>query len=442
MKTPAKPFGWIGRNADSVNGFLVRGAGLSVALRCAGIGLSYVANIMLSRLLGAQDFGRYVIALGWALVLTLPARAGFEHSSLRFTTIYFEHRQAGLLRGFFRTALTTVVTLSLIIGCVMAAAGWRAGSVSIVAGAAIILPIALLGVASPTMRAAQRIMASQLYDQIVRPAVLILGIGLAVLAGRRLSVEGALLLTAFAALAALAALLIEFRSVFGPATRAPADYGEWRSWFALSVPLLLIASMQELMNQMEIILLGNLATATDAGLFAAAWRLASLTPFALGALTSIAGPQIASSYHRGAMDELASLSRLVARLGLVIAVAAAAVLVLFGRPLLGLFGPDFDAAYPALIVLTIGGLVNAFTGAVAYMMTLTGRERPALVIFAGALAISLLFNLVLIPRFGAFGAAISSTAATAVWNLAMFAYVRRTLGIDASALALARRERP
>ncbi|MES2119077.1 MAG: oligosaccharide flippase family protein [Pseudomonadota bacterium] len=417
------------------------GAGLSVALRCAGIGLSYVANIMLSRLLGAQDFGRYVIALGWALVLTLPARAGFEHSSLRFATVYFEQRQSGLLRGFFRTAFTTVVVLSLLIGCVMAAAGWSASSFSIVAGAAIILPIAALGVASPMLRAAQRIMASQLYDQIVRPAVLILGIGLAVLAGRRMSVEGALLLTAFAALAALAALLVEFRSVFAPATRAPADYAEWRRWFALSVPMLLIASMQELMNQMEVILLGHLATATDAGLFAAAWRLASLTPFALAALTGIAGPQIASSYHRGALDELSSLSRLIARIGLLIAIGAAALLVLFGRPLLGLFGPGFDTAYPVLVALTIGGLVNAFTGVVAYMMTLTGRERPALAIFAGALAISVLFNLLLIPRFGALGAAIASSSATAAWNLAMLVYVRRTLGIDASALALARRER-
>jgi hypothetical protein len=34
------------------------------------------------------------------------------------------------------------------------------------------------------------------------------------------------------------------------------------------------------------------------------------------------------------------------------------------------------------------------------------------------------------------GAAIASSSATAAWNLAMLVYVRRTLGIDASALAL------
>jgi O-antigen/teichoic acid export membrane protein len=80
--------------------------------------------------------------------------------------------------------------------------------------------------------------------------------------------------------------------------------------------------------------------------------------------------------------------------------------------------------------------VNAFTGVVAYFTTLTGRERQGLVIFAVALVLSIALNLLLIPGFGAVGAAIASSSATAAWNLAMLVYVRRTLGIDASALAL------
>jgi O-antigen/teichoic acid export membrane protein len=89
-----------------------------------------------------------------------------------------------------------------------------------------------------------------------------------------------------------------------------------------------------------------------------------------------------------------------------------------------------------LAVLLAGGVVNAFTGIVGYLMILTGRERQALAVFAGALALSVALNLFLIPRFGAPGAAISSSSATAAWNLAMLVYVRCTIGIDASALAL------
>jgi O-antigen/teichoic acid export membrane protein len=51
--------------------------------------------------------------------------------------------------------------------------------------------------------------------------------------------------------------------------------------------------------------------------------------------------------------------------------------------------------------------------------------------------VSVVLNLLLIPRLGAVGAAIASSSATAAWNVAMLVYVRRTIGIDASALALA-----
>ncbi|HEX8840544.1 MAG TPA: polysaccharide biosynthesis C-terminal domain-containing protein, partial [Sphingomicrobium sp.] len=57
-------------------------------------------------------------------------------------------------------------------------------------------------------------------------------------------------------------------------------------------------------------------------------------------------------------------------------------------------------------------------------------------IFAGALLIAIALNVILIPHLGAVGAAVASTSATIAWNLALLVYVRRTIGIDASALAL------
>lgn len=149
---------------------------------------------------------------------------------------------------------------------------------------------------------------------------------------------------------------------------------------------------------------------------------------------------IASAFHRNERDELHRVARLSARLGLGFALLAALVLIGAGRWLLEIFGPEFTTAYPALLVLLLGGLVNASTGVVAYLMTLTGRERPALAIFVAALALSLALNLLLIPRLGVVGAAIASTSALSFWNVAMVFYVRRSIGIDASALGLSPRQ--
>jgi O-antigen/teichoic acid export membrane protein len=227
------------------------------------------------------------------------------------------------------------------------------------------------------------------------------------------------------------------RLVLRPAAAHRPSYDERRQWLAVSVPMLVLSVVQELMNQLDIILLGQLADSKQAALFAASWRLASLVPFALVGLATMAGPLIAAAYDRGSADELRRVSKVVARTGFAFALLGAAGLYLLGGLLLGWFGPGFEAGRNVLSILLLGGVVNAFTGVVAYYATLTGRERPALAIFAGALLVSIGLNLLLIPRLGAVGAAIASSSATAAWNVAMLVYVRRTIGIDASALALA-----
>lgn len=415
-----------------------------MAIRIVGLAISYAANILLSRTLGLRAFGEYVIALSWALTLALPAKAGFDNSALRYSTIYLERQDFAALRGFIRFATILVICISLSIGALIVIAGPGLMPVqpqTRIWAAALVLPLALLALYSVIMRTAHRIVAAQFYDQMLRPALVIAGLVALLLAGHRLSPASAMALTVVAAFGALAALLIESRRAFRSAMPHPPSYDEWQQWVAVSLPMLMLGVVQELMNQIDILFLGKLATARDAALFAASWRLASLVPFALVGLGTMAGPLIAKAYEQRSMDELHRVSSIVARAGFLFALACAAALYLLGRPLLGLFGPGFVAGRDVLSVLLIGGVVNAFTGVVAYFLTLTGRERQGLVIFAGALVLSIVLNLLLIPRYGAVGAAVASSSAMAAWNLVMLVYVRRTIGIDASAIALPVRSR-
>jgi O-antigen/teichoic acid export membrane protein len=423
----------------SISQIILHGAGVSMGIRIAGVVLSYAANILLSRTLGVQEFGEYVIALSWALVLALPAKAGFDNSALRYSTIYLERQDFAALRGFVRFGTAAVVAISLIIAGIILLAGSKLVPVqheTRIWTAFLVLPLALLTFFSIVMRTAHRIVSAQFYDQILRPALIIAGVVAFIAATGHLSAASAMEVTTGAAVVALAALLIELRRVFRSARTHVPRYDEWQEWLSVSLPMLMLGVVQELMNQIDIVLLGQLADRRQAALFAASWRLASLVPFALVGLATMAGPLIAAAYDRGSLDELHRVSSLVARAGFAFALLSAAALYLLAKPLLGLFGPDFVAGRDVLSILLLGGIVNAFTGVVAYFTTLTGRERSGLVIFAGALLLSIILNLLLIPRLGAVGAAIASSSAMIAWNLVMLFYVRKTIGIDASALAL------
>jgi O-antigen/teichoic acid export membrane protein len=287
------------------------------------------------------------------------------------------------------------------------------------------------------MLTAKRLFAAQFFDQVFRPALILLFVGAYILVdGAVFETRQALIVTNAASAAAVLALFVAFAGVFRHSFRTQADFSRTLIWLRVSLPLFMITGVQELTNQLQVIMLGALAHASDAGLYAAAWRLASLMSFGLSALSTVSGPMIASAYHRGEFGELRRLASLSARIALAFAVPAAIVLVLAGQTLLSLFGRDFVAGYPVLLVLTAGALANACTGVVGYLLTLTGREVAALAILAVALALSAVLNVLLIPQWGAVGAATASSAGTISWNIAMLILVRRHLGIDASALGI------
>ena len=421
---------------------VLRGAASSITIRIGGVALSYAATVLLSRLLGASEYGKYAIALSWVLVLSLFAKAGFDNSSLRYATVYLERGEGASLRAFIRFAAGAIIGISVVIGALIMIAGGRFAAEDrglLIWTALMVPPLALLAFYSVLMRTAHRIVASQFYDQILRPLFIILAIGALSVSRVSLDARTALMVTTLAAAGALAVLWLHFRAVFAKSMAARPDYEPWREWLAVSVPMLLMGVVQELMNHIDVILLGLLANASQAGVFAVSWRLASLVPFVFVGLSVMAAPLIASANDRKSRDEMFRIAALVARVGFGFAVIASLILFVAGKWLLHLFGNEFVLGVPVLSVLLIGGLVNAFTGVAGYLMILTGHERQSLTIFVGALLLSIVLNLLLIPKYGALGAAMASSVATAAWNLAMLVYVRRVMGIDASAIAFAPR---
>ena len=425
---------------------LISGAAVSMAVRVAGMAIGFGSHILLSRLLGASDYGSYVIALGWVMILAVVARLGLDNVALRFATNYREEGRASDFRGFKRFSLLSILAVSCLIAMVGFAAKllglpWldNVSFAMLAWTASLTAALAFLGWYAVLLRTAHQIFLAQAYEQLLRPALLVAAVGLVLLAGIKLSATGAMALTFATALAALVGIVLHSRRYFVAMRGDDMLFTEGREWLAMGWVLLMMAICQEAVNQFEIILLGLLARSTDAAHFSAPARLASFVPFALAAIVSVSGPMIASAHRRSDQAALARIAKISARFALIFAVAIAVVLIVFGRWMLAALGPSFVVAYPALLVLLIGGLVNAATGAVGYFLALTANHVTALRILLGALILSLVANAILIPSLGIMGGAIASTAVVSYWNLAMIWSVRRRLGIDASAIGLSPR---
>jgi O-antigen/teichoic acid export membrane protein len=187
-----------------------------------------------------------------------------------------------------------------------------------------------------------------------------------------------------------------------------------------------LGGMITLLNlRLDFAILGALAGPAVLGAYAVASKYAEILRLPGTALTWVTYPEFAGM---AAERALARARRLVVP-ALLCFTAAAGPLLLLAGPVIGLlYGSDFhDAVTPARILL-LGMLLGGAAGVASGF--LYGRGRPGLnsLALALGLVVTTVLDVLLIPRFGAVGAAYASTVAYLVSDGALTMMLLRHRG--------------
>jgi O-antigen/teichoic acid export membrane protein len=420
---------------------MVRRAGVVLVVQVLGAGLAYGLQVLLARLLGASDYGLYTYVYVWVSFVSLLAGLGFPAASVRFLPVYQVNEDWPRIHGFVRsTSRFTYATAIAIAVCAAAVAealhafGVLGRPSAIVLGALLVPALAGSMLYTEFARAGNRVSIAFIPSLIARPALIGVGAGALFVVRGALSTSSALDATLVAAYAVLAAQYALTRRLFGGAHTECRPVVELREWFGVGITLLAASAFIITLLQVDIVIVGALRGAREAGIYAAASKTASLVAFVIIAVNAAAAPQFAALWALGRVEEL---QRLVTKLAGVIfwpSLAISVGIAALAGPLLGLFGPGFREARPALLVLIVGQLINAAAGSVGYLLTLTGFHREA----TRALGLSALACIALaaggVWAFGLVGAALGSTIGFLLWNGSLYWMVVRKLGIHPSIL--------
>ncbi len=114
--------------------------------------------------------------------------------------------------------------------------------------------------------------------------------------------------------------------------------------------------------------------------------------------------------------------------------AVALILVAFGPTILRLFGPGFEQGSTVLAILTLGQLVNAFTGPVAMLLNMTGHQNVTARVLGINAILGAGLGLALTQIWGIIGTAVAFSAAIVLWNAWLWGLVVRKLEIYPSLL--------
>lgn len=173
-----------------------------------------------------------------------------------------------------------------------------------------------------------------------------------------------------------------------------------------------------LSSQTDKVILGFFLTAKSVGVYAVAGAVVAFIPVALQSVNQIFSPTIAELHARGDSALLGRMFQVLTKWILGLTLPLAVVVIVFARPVMRIFGHDFESGWLILVIGTIGQLVNCAVGSVGYLLLMSGNQnrliRIQLVMAVGMVCLSVL----LVPTLGVVGAALAAAATNVSRSLA------------------------
>lgn len=187
---------------------------------------------------------------------------------------------------------------------------------------------------------------------------------------------------------------------------------------------------------LSVILVGILIDVEQAGPFFSALRVAQLLNMLMLAIEVVLVPMISRNAATENWKLVQRLCTWTAVFGGGFGLIGAAIIFLSGNSLLSLFGPEVTSAYPALLILTFGFLLNTVAGATAPLMTMTGHAGQLAKFQLTGTLIGLISLPVAILWVGMEGAAICISGIVVYWNVRAWLFARRAIGVDPTIVSL------
>ncbi|HVO59517.1 MAG TPA: oligosaccharide flippase family protein [Terriglobales bacterium] len=397
---------------------------------------SYFVKIYVVHILGAELLGIYALGMTLVAFLQVLGVLGLPGAAARFVAVYNATGNNAHLRAFLLKSSAIVLFLGLTFGSItLFRGGWIAQHLyhsPELAGymglfAVLMLLNALTGFYAQVLAGFKDVAKRTVITNFIgTPVVLLLTL---MLLGMGLRLRGYL---AAQMIASVVVLILLLRAVWDVIPRAVCNVsGRLVNLDADVVPFAAASfamnGIEFLTTQGDKILIGLYLAVKPVGIYVLASTLAAFIPLVLQSVNQIFAPVIADLHARQRHEVLQRLFQTLTRWVLAATLPLAAVSIVFAPQLMRLFGAEFEAGWPVLVIVAVGQIVNCAVGSVGYLLLMSGNQNRVMKVQLAAAAISVVTNFCLIPTVGIVGAAIAAALVNVFSNLWNLIEVRRAL---------------
>ena len=409
-------------------GHISKHSGVLFAGTIFTVALGYVFKVYLARVLGAEALGVY--ALGMTLVgfVGVFNSLGFAESAVRFGSVYRATDKPEQLRALLWWGGLILLAANVLFGLIF----WKtAGAVArrfyhsqlLAHYLPWFVALMVTGVISTFYG---RILAGYkavgrrtiVTNFIGNPATMLLA---AILIEMGWGLAGYLLAQVLSAVLVVVLLLIVVWKL------TPVEARFFWPWparlkpevWSFSAAAMGIMLLDFFVGQTDKIGLGFYLGARSVGIYSVGAAVVAYESLVLSSVNQVFSPIIADLHARGDHVMLGRLYKALAKWVFGLTLPLAITVIVYARPFMRIFGPEFEAGWPILIIGTVGQLVNCGVGSVGLLLWMSGNMRRLLKTQAAMAVVMIVANIALIPIWGMVGAAVGAAitnAGTNIWN--------------------------
>jgi O-antigen/teichoic acid export membrane protein len=432
-------------------GQIIRGSSSAIAINGIGQAISAVMQIVLARVMGKDMYGTYTLVMAWVLTLAVPVGLGLPLAAVRVLPEYAVKEDWPRYNG----AVRMFQWLTLGIGIVLAAIGTvvliemnRMHELSgrhglsymgaFIVGLWMVPLVAQSNLVSQISRAMRRIFLAYGPPKVIQPIVVIAAaIALRYSVGK-VAAQPVMIVSAISMLLAIVVQTVIYRIDLARISSKAKPVFETKNWLIFTMPFLVMSGCQIVFLQAGTLVVGDMMNVRDVAIYGVATRTVLIINFILAATNVALGPEASALYAAGDIKGLQRAVSTTVKMSFYPAAAATLVLILFGKPILLLYGHGYTEAYSTMVALAVGSLVATGAGPVLLLMNMTGFEKiafrvclVAVVGYIGACALG-------VELLGYLGAGIGCAVVQSGWNIWLCILAKKHVGIDASILRLGR----
>lgn len=386
---------------------------------------SVVFYLAVARELGATEFGDLMFALSFTTVITLPSGFGTEELIAREVARDKErvHEYAANVMAI-KVALTVVLLAVAEAIVVVANYSTEVQLAVLVVGASV--GIENLGRTwGAVLQAYQRmeyISVSLIVQRVLTAAA---GVGVLLLGGGLVAVSMVMLISAVIGFAVITVLMD--RRVIHILPRL--DRSRWMALLKAGIPVGMVGVLMTALLKVDQTLISFLSDGgnREVGFYGAAFRLIEATLFIGWSFSAAMLPWF--SAQAGSRERVAMGFELGTKATAIALVPVGLTFILFAEPIIDLlYGSAYDAAISPLRFLGVAVVFLGINNLAASLMIARDRPLAFASVGGGVLVGNVVLNVILIPPYGADGAAFTAALSSLVVFVCGFLLVRSVTG--------------